>query len=411
MTLGSSQQDTRPRRTLDVAVFIPSTLVFPSDIGASMQPGLRGWSYLDMHKVAFIETLERRAFSVRIIAMSSGACQCEKIPGGDIWRVPIRLPLSKLAFLSSQARLLLSFLASSAKVLYLYHDGDSLALLSALPSLFLTRRPHVLDLRNPPRSMLPDKTKNYLTLLRRVLDKALVSQSELVVVITNTCAQLVQNRFPQLRVLVVGSVPTFAITQPKRISSGSGKGMIRFCYWGSLGKKRELGIFLQAFLQEHSSVKVQRELMFIGAGDGLESLVELAKTRPEAPVKFLPWMGQRELASFLEEVDVCIVPIPPTIPEYYYASPIKMFEALSLRIPVIVTRISSATLVEQARLGIVCDHSIEGYRAALRSMTKETLESMRKQIDQALEQGKLVMGDKEFDAVIERMRDLVTQGS
>lgn len=308
-----------------------------------------------------------------------------------------RFPLRSIRYLLGSLKALIR---SSPSTVYLCYDSFAPHFLGAMLYSVVKGTHLIVDFRNPPASWKRDRTRapRLVWLLTSMIDTLLVRLASFVVVASSACAEAMQERMRPRDVLFVPNVAHPAFVAEPMLDWDSST-PLAFCYWGSLSKSRELSFLVRGFARANlESQRIRRELILIGEGDDFDDLEDLTETLGTDNVKLLPSLPQAELAGFLKRVDVAVVAIPRSLMIYRMSYPIKFAEAMALGKPILGTRISSMSIVEERGLGFLCDHTVNGYREAIVRLTPEALrtcvENMKKLNPSArLHQASETLGD------------------
>lgn len=292
-----------------------------------------------------------------------------------------RFPLRSIRYLLGSVKALIQ---SSPSTVYLCYDGYAPYFLGAMLYSVVKRAHLIVDFRNPPASWKEDwdRPPRFIRLLTAIMDRLLVRLASFVVAISPACAEALHERMRPTDVLFVPEVAHPAFAADPEFSWDSSTPLV-FCYWGSLSKSRELSALVKGFSRANlESQRMRRELLLIGEGDDFGNLRHLTETLGTDNIRVLPSLPQAELAEFLKRVHVAVVAVPRTLLIYRMSYPTKFSEAMALGKPILGTRISSMSIVEERGLGLLCDHTVDGYREAIVRFTPETLrtcvENMKK---------------------------------
>jgi len=161
---------------------------------------------------------------------------------------------------------------------------------------------------------------------------------------------------------------------PEVDSNGRGAGDGRFTlgYFGTL----ENGRFVSEAIEAVSAT--QHWSMVIAGSGTLKGHVSSMAKESEA-VEFLGQLSHEEVMRHSARCDALHVILDPTIKNYAIATPLRLFEAMSLGIPSIVTENTiSSDLVRREDCGFICRYEIESLKELLKYISSHTSELVEK---------------------------------
>lgn len=150
----------------------------------------------------------------------------------------------------------------------------------------------------------------------------------------------IRSRFPGKRVYWLPNGVDVSFYNPTQMQAGNfrekngfSEEAILFFYGGIIGHAQGLEVILNAanLLREHSKI----QFILQGSGPEKELLLELKKTLDLNNVHFLEPVSKKEMPSILKSIDVALVPLK-NLTLFQGAIPSKIFEALSMEIPLLL---------------------------------------------------------------------------
>ena len=252
---------------------------------------------------------------------------------------------------------------SRPSIVYMFSSGDAVFYLGSLLYSKLFRIPFYMGLRNPPISIsYLKKLSSVDKAIVKISDKICMLFSDKIVHISNEAKNLLKNH-PNLygKSIVMGSCSNeiFATCRKKETSIAK---QLSFVYWGIIDAKRELESTINGFAKARDLNKdFHAEFYLIGQGKDVERLQKYCKDMNLENIFFTDYMNQEDLCKFIQEKSaVAIIPIPP-LEFFRYSSPLKLAEAVTMNCPIIASNIEPNHVVEKYNLGILCDHTADGF--------------------------------------------------
>ena len=250
-------------------------------------------------------------------------------------------------------------------VIYAYTNGLLYPYLGSSLYSKLFKVALITDLRNPPySSYIPQASPLYKRIGIKFVDYICLSSSSIIMHVSTSAKELIkkQQHFYN-KSIVVPSCSSGKFS--KHNSKHESKGM-NFAIWSVINKPRKLDVVIKAFKHSQElNFDFDAKFFIIGDGDDLENLKELVKNLHIKNIIFKGYMRQNELFDFLNTyVSVSVIPIPPDNVYYSVSSPLKLSESISLHIPIIASNIQPNKTVKEHNIGILCEHSVEGYAKA-----------------------------------------------
>ena len=217
---------------------------------------------------------------------------------------------------------------------------------------------NVSDLWPESAEKLEIVTNNRLLKLAYNLEAKCYKKSHIITGQTNGIVQDIINRFPSKKVYWLPNGVDLDYYNPEiiqpvgfRQKNGFLDTDVLFFYGGILGHAQGLQIILQAAKQ----LETYREAQFILQGDGPEKqmLEQLKKDLGLKNVHFLQAVSKTDMPGVLKEIDVALVPLRK-LDLFQGAIPSKIFEALSMEIPLLLGVDGEARthFIEKAKAGL-----------------------------------------------------------
>lgn len=300
----------------------------------------------------------------------------------------VRLPFALNLFFSAIIYNLLSILAiiSNRKnifLIYIYTSSEVYPHLGALLISKLLKLPLFLCIRNPPESLCPIKPLSiFRAEITKFLDSFYFNNCDKIIHISQKSKELFkQNPMLYKKSIVLGSSPNEEIfnipTKRENIKN------IRFSYWGVVNKTRNLDVVLKGFLKAKDLDNRFNSLFYIfGEGDDLNRLKKLAVELNSGNIIFKEYVESSELAKFLQDTQVAVIPIPPT-KFFEFSSPLKLAEAIMMEMPIIASNIEPNYIVKNENIGILCSHDEDSYAEAFLNFCafdQSTLENFKENL-------------------------------
>jgi glycosyltransferase involved in cell wall biosynthesis len=198
----------------------------------------------------------------------------------------------------------------------------------------------------------------------RVAERAFTAAEVLAAVSTPLAEYLERHPSARGRIHVVPNG-----TNPGRFPSGLAPscpgepGSFTIGFLGHLKPWHGLPVLVEAFAIIHAAHSETR-LLVVGDGPEHESMTQLLATRSVlGAAHFTGRVGMDEVPGLLASMDMAVAPYPPL--DYFYFSPLKLFEYMAAGLPIVASRIGQLEeLIEDGVTGLLCD---PGDAAALAS--------------------------------------------
>jgi glycosyltransferase involved in cell wall biosynthesis len=180
------------------------------------------------------------------------------------------------------------------------------------------------------------ESKGLRKVFAKFLERALIGQSEAVIVVCDSIGRWYRDTYKLIEVHVVRNIP-HARPIPDRKSKllrqmfGVGDGESLFIVQGIMDIGRGIDITLESF----SEVDSDKHVVFFGNGSLQRELVDWSRRHPN--IHYHPAVPPQELLELTAGADVGIALIENTCLSYYYCLPNKIFEYLLCGLPVIVS--------------------------------------------------------------------------
>jgi len=244
------------------------------------------------------------------------------------------------------------------------HDFDT------LPAGFLISRlrgcPLVYDSHESYADMIAKDVPPILTTKVRWLEKRLMRRADVIFVANENVANMIGAE-KSIVLLNCPGESEIPIGRTAKIDSEDG-GRKRLGYFGSL----EPGRFI---IESIGAVSKAGGWQIVIGGEGtLAGAVRDAAQGSQA-VKFLGQVPHSEVMEQSSLCDALHVMLDPYNVNYRISTPLRLFEAMSLGIPSIVSKgIYSAEIVEKEGCGFVCDFDEKAFSELLSRLSKSTQE-------------------------------------
>ena len=241
------------------------------------------------------------------------------------------------------------------------HDFDTLPigrLISKLHGASL-----VYDSHESYADMIAKDVPPIVSRLVRMLEKRLMRGAGKVLVANENIAELIGAK-ESVVLLNCPDATELPIGCPRPSESGK-VGKKRIGYFGSL----EPGRFIQEALDV---VAGTQDWQIVVGGDGtLAEAVRNAASRSNS-VSYVGHVSHEEVMEQSSKCEALHVLLDPTNVNYRISTPLRLFEAMSLGIPSIVsTGTYPASVVEKEQCGFVCDFSEEAFSNLLSTLSKD----------------------------------------
>jgi glycosyltransferase involved in cell wall biosynthesis len=172
------------------------------------------------------------------------------------------------------------------------------------------------------------------------LEAKLYRKSALVSGQTQGICKSVQQRFPQVKTFWLPNGADLSFYDPAKIEAGNwrekngfSESDFIFLYAGIIGIAQGLEIILKA--AKNFSSQPDIKFVLLGNGPEKESLQKLNEEFKLKNVIFIDSVPKKEMPAILKSVNACIVPLKK-LELFTGAIPSKIFEALSMRLPVLL---------------------------------------------------------------------------
>ena len=220
------------------------------------------------------------------------------------------------------------------------------------------KKPVVLDLHDPWSADL--FSLNPLLMLQTNIMRFVINKADLVIVAHNQLAKLVKSLNPKKPLAVIPNCVDSTLYQPternnllaKSLEIADDELVIAFC--GHITEFKGLDVLTRSakiVLEKCKNVK----FLIIGDGPFLQHVKDLAsKLGVDKNFKFVGFIPQKLLPTYLSLADVCIAPYKPA--EFYKLSlpetPVKVVEYMSMGKPVIMSKISDENVITWSGGGV-----------------------------------------------------------
>jgi|GEM_PF-6327703 len=281
----------------------------------------------------------------------------------------IKLPNKTIPIFSSVlfnfTSFLYVFLKPKPSIIYIYSSSESLPYIGALIYAKLFKIPFFFNIRNPPESLCSFEDLTFIKkLIVKILDEMILKFSDKIIHISEKSKDLLKY-YPRLysKSIVMGSCPNNIFLESDR-KNIIGNNELVFAYWGIMERTRNLDIIIKGFMKAKKlNDQFEAKFYLFGGGEDLDRLKELVKKLKTPDIIFGGYVGQEELYKFLHNISGAVVPIPPK-EIYQYSSPLKLAEAVAIELPMIASNIEPNKIVEEHKLGILCEHDVDSYAQA-----------------------------------------------
>lgn len=194
-------------------------------------------------------------------------------------------------------------------------------------------------------------------LIRRVLGRVeghLARRAAVVITVNRSIARELASRYRVRPVVVMNCPPLPELDQPPRLRRALGLPAGRIVmYHGALNPGRGVEELVDAI----PSIVGNAVVVLLGDGDLAPRYVEQAGARPnDARLYVHPAVPVDELPAWISEADVGVIAFQPIDRNNRYGTPNKLFEYLSVGVPVVVSDFPEmASIVCDAGVGETCD--------------------------------------------------------
>lgn len=220
------------------------------------------------------------------------------------------------------------------------------------------KKPIVLDLHDPwSNDLFP---LNPLLMLQTNIMKFVINKADFVIVAHNQLVNLVKSLDNKKPLAVIPNCVDSRFYKPTKrnkplaetLEIADDEIVVAFC--GHVTEFKGLNVLVQAaktVLKKHKNVK----FLIIGDGPALQSVKDLAKKLGVyKSFKFVGFIPQKLLPTYLSLADVCVAPYTPA--EWYKLSlpetPVKVVEYMSMGKPVIMSKISDENVITWSDGGV-----------------------------------------------------------
>ena len=172
-------------------------------------------------------------------------------------------------------------------------------------------------------------------ILAKILEKILISKTDLVIVVSDSIAQWYKNRYGLKTVYTIRNIPyqqntcEHSSTLKERFNIKNDE--ILYVYSGVVGSGRGIEILLNTF----SKVDRKKHIVFMGYG-ALEDTIKRYETS-FSNIHFQPAVRPEDVKNYVKGADVGIPLAENTCLSYFYGLPNKFFEYLLSGLPVLVS--------------------------------------------------------------------------
>jgi glycosyltransferase involved in cell wall biosynthesis len=155
-------------------------------------------------------------------------------------------------------------------------------------------------------------------------------------------------------------------------------GRVILLYHGAIDLRRGLGELVEAFSLLEAATQSRLGLVLLGEGSGLAALRQsVARLGLEDAVRWVPSVPHERVPLFVAAGDVGVIPLPD-LDIWRTSSPIKLFEYLAMKKPVVVTDIEAHHAVLGARPHAIYSHGSSALSLAnalerLAAMSREAI--------------------------------------
>jgi glycosyltransferase involved in cell wall biosynthesis len=235
------------------------------------------------------------------------------------------------------------------------HDFDTLPVGFLISKL--QGRPLVYDAHESYAEMIAQDAPRFICRLVHYFEKCLMKGADVVVVANENVAKMIGAEDAVI-ILNCPSESEVPIECSGRKDAPSKEKML-LGYFGTL----EPGRFV---LESVSALAAQnRWRMVIGGGGTLAKAVKKA-SKGSASVEYLGQVPHEQVMKQSARCDALHVMLDPSNENYRISTPLRLFEAMSLGIPSIVTKGTyPAEMVAKEGCGYVCDHDVKAFSELL----------------------------------------------
>jgi len=239
----------------------------------------------------------------------------------------------------------ISCLLSSRKIDFsIVHAHD----LDTLPIAFLMSRIReaklVYDAHESYSDMISDDVPSFISALTRIVERYLIRKTDSIVIAAEEIASLIG----ATNAIVVLNCPAKSELLIDESKSAKG-GPFKLGYFGSL----EPGRFL---IESIDTISRRSDFLLTIGGEG--TLADIIR-KLAASSERIDFIGKRthdEVMRYSAECDAMVILLDPANKNYMISTPLRLFEAMALGIPSIVTQEScSARIVLSEKCGFICD--------------------------------------------------------
>lgn len=247
------------------------------------------------------------------------------------------------------------------------HDFDTLPV--GLLISRLHRRPLFYDAHESYADMIAKDAPPIVTVKIRTLEKILMKRATVIFVANENVARLIGADKSVTLLNCPGESELPLSCAPK---SDKGAGAKRLGYFGSL----EPGRFIMESIEAVSNTPGW-SIVIGGEGTLAGAVKEAAKTSQS--VTFLGRIPHSEVMEQSSRCDALHVMLDPSNVNYRISTPLRLFEAMSLGIPSIVSKgIYPAEVVEREGCGFVCEFDAKAFSELLAKLSKSPQEMREK---------------------------------
>ena len=248
------------------------------------------------------------------------------------------------------------------------HDFDTLPVGCLISRL--RGRPLIYDAHESYADMIAKDVPQVVTRLVRKLEKRLMRRAAVIFVANENVAKLIgaEKSVVLLNCPAESEIP-ISCSAPKVVTAGGPK---KLGYFGSL----EPGRFILESIR--AVTKAGGWQILIGGEGTLAEAVKDAANGSQS-VTVLGHIPHNEVMGQSSKCDALHVMLDPSNANYRISTPLRLFEAMSLGIPSIVSKgIYPAEVVEKEGCGFVCDFEEEAFSDLLTRLSKSTQEMMER---------------------------------
>ncbi len=235
----------------------------------------------------------------------------------------------------------------------------------------IRRKKIIYDIHDFYADMISDSAPKWMLKIIKNFDLWLIGFADATIIADDSRKEQIQGSKPK-KLIVTYNAPDI---NPGKISAKPRSKKTTIFYGGLMAKQRGLSEMIEA-------IKNNKNYEFVIGGFGPDEEYYKKEIKNYSNIKFLGKLDYDDLLGFTKSADILFATYDPKILNHKYSSPNKLFEAMALEKPIIVSNDSSmAKIVKKEKCGLIIKYGdILEIRKTLEKLRKNS--NLRKKLGQ-----------------------------